>query len=128
VAVALIPIPPTAADAPRIHEALTRHAAATRSPLPSSRWINPDHITSLKPHSVQGENDVELVADIKLQGLPPERWHFGHYEGKQQADDAFLELIVYIVAHTSDPTGRRNVATSWPTETHHQSRPQTPAK
>jgi hypothetical protein len=38
-------------------------------PAPA-RWINHDHITRLIPVTRQGESDVELVVDFKLQGLP----------------------------------------------------------
>jgi hypothetical protein len=93
--VALIPIPPAAADAPLVHAAL--------GGPPPSRWINPDHITSLIPVTLQGEYDVELVVDYKLHGLPEGRWRLGRYPDVDQAHSAWLQLIDHIAAHTHDP-------------------------
>lgn len=88
---ALIPFPPSADDAPLVHSAL-------KGP-PPSRWINPDHLTSLIPSTIQGESDVELVVDYKLQGLPEGRWHLGHYREVQTAKAAWQQFIDYVSAH-----------------------------
>ncbi|MFF9565532.1 hypothetical protein ACF1AJ_19435 [Leifsonia sp. NPDC014704] len=92
---ALVAFPPAAADVPLIHAAL--------GGPPPARWINPDHITSLIPVTRQGENDVELVVDYKLQGLPEGRWHLGRYPDVDQAHAAWGQLIQHIAAHSNDP-------------------------
>ena len=91
---ALIAFPPSADDVPLIHAAL--------GGPPPARWINPDHITSLIPVTIQGENDVELVVDHKLQGLTEGRWHLGRYRGVDEARAAWEQLIQHISAHSHD--------------------------
>ncbi|RDV44012.1 hypothetical protein DOE76_14860 [Leifsonia sp. ku-ls] len=89
---ALIAFPPAAADAPLIHAAL--------GGAPAARWINPNHITSLIPVTRQGDHEVELVVDYKLQGLPEGRWHLGRYRDIDEAHAAWAQLIDHIAAHT----------------------------
>jgi len=89
--VALIPFPPAADDAPLVHSAL--------GGAPASRWINPEHITSLIPATLQGESDVELVVDHKLQGLPEGRWHLGRYADVEIATAAWGQFIRYVSDH-----------------------------
>jgi hypothetical protein len=94
-AVALIPFPPAADQAPAVHAAL--------GAPPAARWINPDHLTSLIPATLQGDHTVELVVDYKLQGLPEGRWHLGHYKDLEHAHEAWAEFIGYLTRHTFDP-------------------------
>jgi hypothetical protein len=90
--VALIPFPPPADDAPLVHSALDG--------APASRWINPDHITSLTPATKERAPGVELLVTCKLQGLPEDRWHLGVYRDVHAANAAWAEFIDYLSART----------------------------
>jgi hypothetical protein len=85
---ALIPIPPGPDEAPLINAALAGAAA--------SRWVNPDHITHLIPRTISDGFSLELVADVKLQGLPESQWHLGTYRDRDSAEAAWAEFISYL--------------------------------
>jgi hypothetical protein len=68
---------------------------------PAARWINPTHLTSATPITKElGSRSVELLATIKLQGLPEDRWHLGIYPSAEAANAAWLQFIGYLSANS----------------------------
>jgi hypothetical protein len=52
----------------------------------TERWINPEHVVSVKPRFSGVQPSVELIVELKLEGLPIFEAWFGVFDSVAAAD------------------------------------------
>lgn len=75
--------------------ALPGRARGGGDPVPA-RWINPEHIVSVRPRMAGGPPQVELLIELKLEGMPLfETWlgSFSTLDAADQRWQAFLQEL-----------------------------------
>lgn len=57
------------------------------------RWINPEHIVSIRPRMGGGEPELDLIVEIKLEGIPLFETWLGSFRTVQKADERWQAFL-----------------------------------